>query len=156
MKKQLLELTVNGEEHQLLIDPQRTLLEVLRESLQLTGTKEGCDAGQCGACTVLIDGDPVLSCLMLAGEAQGKKIVTIEGLAANGELHQLQRAFVEHGAVQCGYCSPGMILAAKALLDRNPRATSEDIKRAISGNLCRCTGYTKIVEAIADVALKNS
>ena len=125
-----------------------TLLETLRERLGLTGTKQGCDMGQCGACTVLLDGQPVRSCLTLAMDAQGQEITTIEGLARNGELHPLQRAFHEHGAIQCGFCTPGMILTAKTLLDENPTPTVREVKQAISGNLCRCTGYVKIIEAI--------
>lgn len=125
-----------------------TLLEALRERLGLTGTKRGCDMGQCGACTVLLDGQPVRSCLTLAIDAQGQEITTIEGLARNGELHPLQRAFHEHGAIQCGFCTPGMILTARALLAENPTPTVREIKQAISGNLCRCTGYVKIIEAI--------
>lgn len=146
--KQLIELKVNGEIYEMAIDPHRTLLEVLRENLGLTGTKEACGMGDCGACTVLMDGKPVLSCLTLAMDAQAKDILTIEGLAREGELHPVQKAFVEHGAIQCGFCTPGMIMSAKALLDKNPRPTQEEIKKAISGNLCRCTGYIKIIEAI--------
>ena len=146
--KQLIELKVNGEIYEVAIDPHRTLLEVLRENLGLTGTKEACGMGDCGACTVLMDGKPVLSCLTLAMDVQGKDILTIEGLAREGELHPIQKAFVEHGAIQCGFCTPGMIMSAKALLDKNPRPTQEEIKKAISGNLCRCTGYIKIIEAI--------
>ena len=148
--KQLIELKVNGEIYEVAIDPHRTLLEVLRENLGLTGTKEACGMGDCGACTVLMDGKPVLSCLTLAMDVQGKDILTIEGLAREGELHPIQKAFVEHGAIQCGFCTPGMIMSAKALLDKNPRPTQEEIKKAISGNLCRCTGYIKIIEAIGN------
>ena len=125
-----------------------TLLEALRERLGLTGTKRGCDMGQCGACTVLLDGQPVRSCLTLAIDAQGQEITTIEGLAQDGKLHPLQRTFHEHGAIQCGFCTPGMILTARALLAENPTPTVREIKQAISGNLCRCTGYVKIIEAI--------
>ena len=130
------------------MDPHRTLLEVLRENLGLTGAKEGCDLGACGACTVLIDGKAVLSCLTLAVDSQKKEITTIEGLAKEGKLHPLQQNFVDHGAIQCGFCTPGMILSAKAMLDKSPKPTEEEVKRGISGNLCRCTGYTKIIEAI--------
>jgi len=130
------------------IEPQRTLLEVLREDLGLTGTKFGCDTGECGACTVLMDGNPVLSCMTLAVEVQDKDILTIEGIARHAELHPLQRSFIEHGAIQCGYCTAGMILSAKALLDKLPKPTETQVKRAIEGNLCRCTGYNKIIEAI--------
>ena len=133
-------------------EPQVTLLEALRERLGQTGTKRGCNMGQCGACTVLLDGQPVRSCLTLAIEAEKREITTIEGLGRNGELHPLQRAFHELGAIQCGFCTPGMILTARALLDENPAPTVGEVKRAISGNLCRCTGYVKIVEAIAAAA----
>jgi aerobic-type carbon monoxide dehydrogenase small subunit (CoxS/CutS family) len=146
--KRLIALQVNGNEYELAVPPNRTLLEVLREDLRLTGTKEGCDDGACGTCTVLLDGEPVRSCLCLALEAQGKAVTTIEGLAEGAQLHPVQQAFVEQGAIQCGYCSPGMILTAKALLDHNPAPTETDILRAISGNFCRCTGYNKIVTAI--------
>ncbi len=150
--KRLISLTVNGENHEVVVEPRTTLLEVLRNSLGLTGAKEGCSLGNCGACTVLLDGRPVLSCLLLAVEAQGKEIVTIEGLAEGGKLHPLQEAFVEHGAVQCGFCIPGMILSAKAFLDENPHPTEEEVKEAISGNLCRCTGYSDAVRAILAAA----
>ncbi|MBU3948285.1 MAG: (2Fe-2S)-binding protein [Proteobacteria bacterium] len=146
--KQLVELKVNGESYETAIDPHRTLLEVLRENIGMTGSKEGCDLGACGACTVVIDGKAVLACLTLALEARGKEITTIEGLAKDGKLHPLQQNFVDHGAIQCGFCTPGVIMSAKALLDENPKPTQVEIKRGISGNLCRCTGYTKIVEAI--------
>ena len=146
--KQLIELKVNGESYEAAVDPHRTLLEVLRENLGLTGAKEGCDLGACGACTVLIDGKAVLSCLTLAVDSQKKEITTIEGLAKEGKLHPLQQNFVDHGAIQCGFCTPGMILSAKAMLDKSPKPTEEEVKRGISGNLCRCTGYTKIIEAI--------
>ncbi len=150
--KQTIELKVNGELYKVEIEPRRTLLEVLREKLGLTGTKEGCGKGDCGHCTVLIDGEPVYSCLTLAIEAQGHDIVTIEGLAEGGKLHPLQQAFVDYGAIQCGFCTPGMILAAKSLLDKNPDPTEDEIKEAISGNLCRCTGYVKIIDAIKAAA----
>lgn len=146
--RRLIALQVNGNEYEIAVHPNRTLLEVLREDLRLTGTKEGCDDGSCGTCTVLLDGVPVRSCLCLALEAQGQAITTIEGLAAGQQLHPVQQAFVDQGAIQCGYCSPGMILTAKALLDRNPAPSETDIQRAISGNFCRCTGYNKIVTAI--------
>ena len=150
--KQLIKLQVNGELYEVAVDPRRTLLEVLRENLGLTGTKKNCDEGDCGACTVLMDGKAVTSCLVLAVEAKGHEIETIEGLVRNGKLHPLQEAFVQHGALQCGFCTPGMILASKALLDRNPKPTEEEIRMAIAGNLCRCTGYVKIIEAIQAVA----
>ena len=154
--KQLIQLTVNGESHDVLAEPRRTLLEVLRESLGYTGTKRGCDTGDCGACTVLLDGVPVLSCLLLAVEAQGKEVTTIEGLAQDGQLHPLQESFVQHGAIQCGFCTPGMILSAKALLDETPRPSDDEIRRAIAGNLCRCTGYVKIVDAVRAVAHRDA
>ena len=150
--KRILKLNVNGEAFEVLTQVHRTLLEVLRENLGLTGTKRGCDLGTCGACTVLIDGKPYLSCLTLAVDVQGKKIVTIEGLSRDGEPHPLQKAFVQKGAIQCGFCTPGMILAAKAFLDENPNPSEEEVKRAISGNVCRCTGYVKIAEAVLSVA----
>jgi carbon-monoxide dehydrogenase small subunit len=145
-------LNINGQVESLEIAPQRTLLEVIRDDLQLTGTKCGCEDGTCGACTVILDGKPVRSCLVLAAEADGKEILTIEGLSSGEELHPLQEAFVNYGAIQCGFCTPGMILTAKALLDTNPNPSDEEIRKAILGNLCRCTGYTKIVEAIAATA----
>jgi carbon-monoxide dehydrogenase small subunit len=152
-----LTLTVNGDAYEVAVLPWRTLDEVLRDELHLTGTKVGCRTGDCGACTVLLDGKAVSSCLTLAVEAAGREVLTIEGLAPQGnELHPLQQAFVEHGAVQCGYCTPGMILAAKHLLDKVPSPTHEQIRRGLSGNLCRCTGYNKIVEAIAAVAEKKA
>jgi carbon-monoxide dehydrogenase small subunit len=150
--KRIIKLNVNGEDYEILTEVHKTLLEVLREDLGLTGTKRGCDLGACGACTVLIEGKPFLSCLTLAANVQGKKIVTIEGLAQEGELHPLQKAFVEKGAIQCGFCAPGMILTAKAFLDENPHPSGEEVRKAISGNLCRCTGYIKIVEAILSVS----
>jgi len=146
--KHILQLHVNGETYEVLTEIHKTLLEVLREDIGLTGTKRGCDLGACGACTVLIDGKPHLSCLTLAVDVQGKEVLTIEGLSHNGDLHPLQKAFIEKGAIQCGFCTPGMILAAKAFLDEQPHPSEEEVKRAISGNLCRCTGYGKIVEAI--------
>lgn len=150
--KQLIELNVNGEVYELAVEPRRTLLEVLRENLGLTGAKEGCDMGECGTCTVLMEGRPVLSCLILAVESQGKEILTIEGLAKVGQLSALQQSFIDHGAIQCGFCTPGIILTAKAFLDENPHPGKEEVKRAIGGNLCRCTGYVKIIEAILAVA----
>ena len=150
--KRVLKLHVNGETLEILSEPHKTLLEVLREDLGLTGTKRACDLGTCGACTVLINGKPHLSCLTLAADAQGKEILTIEGLSQDGELHPLQKAFVVQGAIQCGFCTPGMILTAKAFLEEHPHPSEEEVKKAISGNLCRCTGYVKIVEAILSVA----
>ena len=145
-------LLVNGEEFDLDTAPHRTLLEVLRDELGLTGTKEGCGTGDCGACTVLMDGRAVNSCLVLAPEATGREIATIEGLATNGRLHPIQQAFVDAAAAQCGYCTPGMILSIKALLDRNPSPTLDEVRLGIAGNLCRCTGYAKIYEAIEAAA----
>ena len=146
-KKQLT-ITVNGRPHALEIEPNRTLLEFLRDDLGLTGTKEACDTGGCGACTVLLDGRPVYSCLLLALDCQGRQVLTIEGLADGDQLHPLQQAFVDHGAIQCGFCTPGMVLTAHALLEENPAPTEAEIREAIAGNICRCTGYAKIVEAI--------
>jgi len=155
MKKHVC-LKVNDEEYELEVGPQELLLDVIRDRLNLTGTKRGCDTGDCGACTIIMDGRAVNSCLILAVEADGKEILTIEGLAKNGTLHPLQKAFVEYGAIQCGFCTPGMILSAKALLDENPDPSEEEIRRAIAGNLCRCTGYTKIVQAIKACAGKRN
>jgi len=154
MKKNI-RLKVNDEEYQLEVGPQELLLDVIRDRLNLTGTKRGCDTGDCGACTIIMDGRAVNSCLILAVETDGKEILTIEGLAKNGTLHPLQETFVEYGAIQCGFCTPGMILSAKALLDENPAPSEGEIRRAIAGNLCRCTGYTKIVQAIKACAEKN-
>jgi carbon-monoxide dehydrogenase small subunit len=154
MKLQI-QTIVNGEPYEGSVEPKKTLLEFLREDLDLTGTKKGCDDGECGSCTVLLEGQPVNACLVLAVEANGKKILTIEGLMEGATLHPLQEAFIEHGAVQCGYCSPGMILTAKALLDENPRPSGEEIKKAIAGNLCRCGTYNKIVKAVLSVAGKR-
>jgi carbon-monoxide dehydrogenase small subunit len=149
-----LQLTVNGTMYELDVQPWETLLEIIRDYLGLTGTKEGCGIGECGACTVIMDGKTVNSCLVLAAEADGKQITTIEGLAEGEELHPVQQAFVEQGGLQCGFCTPGMILSATALLKENPNPSEEDIRRGIAGNLCRCTGYTKIIESIK-VAAKN-
>src|SRR5574341_359539 len=143
-------VTINGEDFDLNCKPARTLLEVLRDDLDLTGTKQGCDGGECGACTVLIEGEPRLACLTLAATLRGKRILTIEGLAKDGNLHPLQRAFLDRGAVQCGYCTPGVILCASALLNQNPAPTVEDVKKALAGNLCRCTGYQKIIDAVLE------
>lgn len=152
----VIQLKVNGEVYDVSVKPNETLLDVIRDRLGLTGTKKGCDTGQCGSCTVLLEGKPINSCLVLAVEAHGKDILTVEGLAKNGQFHPLQEAFVQGGAVQCGYCTPGMLLSAKALLDENPNPTEEKAKEAIAGNLCRCTGYVKIVKAILTAAEKIS
>lgn len=150
--KRMITLNVNNREYDLVVPVNLTLTQVLRENLKLTGTKQGCSVGDCGACTVLMDGEPVNSCLVLAVEAEGRRIQTIEGLAEEGELHPVQEAFVEKGGIQCGFCSPGMILTAKALLDKTPNPGEMEIREAISGNLCRCTGYQKIVESIQEAA----
>lgn len=145
-------LNVNGDDYDVSVYPTTTLVDAIREQVGLTGTKKGCAAGECGACTVLIDGEPTASCMTLAVQAVGHAITTIEGLASEGSMSVLQRAFMERGAIQCGYCTPGFIMVAKALLDRNPNPTEEEVRAAISGNLCRCTGYQKIVDAILDTA----
>ena len=145
-------LTINGERCELAVEGYRTLLDTLRNEAGLTGTKKGCDVGDCGACTVILDGKPVCSCLVLAAEADGAAVQTIEGLGKNGKLHPLQESFVRYGGAQCGFCTPGMIMMAKALLDANPRPSEEEIRFAIAGNICRCTGYTKIIEAIQAAA----
>ena len=147
-----LAFTVNGEAVDVLAEDYKTLLEVLREDLQLTGTKHGCELGECGACAVLVDGQPVLSCLIVAAELAGRRIETVEGLTADGRLHPLQECFADLGAAQCGYCTPGILVTAKALLDREPHPSREAIQEALSGNLCRCTGYLQIVEAVEAAA----
>jgi carbon-monoxide dehydrogenase small subunit len=148
-----IQLKVNGMAYKMEVEPRRTLLELIREDLELTGTKEGCSLGECGSCTVLLDGKPIKSCITLAVQANGRKVTTIEGLEkADGTLHPLQQAFIDHGAIQCGFCTPGMVLSAKALLDENPKPTELEVRQAIAGNLCRCTGYQKIVEAILSAA----
>lgn len=152
MSKRIVNLVINGDPVDAVVKDHMTLLDFLRDQLGLTGTKKGCEQGECGACTVLIDGLPVNSCSTLAVECEGKEITTIEGLAKNGELHPLQKQFIDKWALQCGYCTPGMIMSAKALLDRNPHPTELEIREAISGNLCRCTGYAKIVEAVQAAA----
>ncbi len=146
----IVKLKVNGEIRSADVPPETTLLKLLREHLSLTGAKLGCDVGDCGTCTVIVDGESVNSCLMLAGRASGREVTTIEGLASSEQLHPLQEKFEELGALQCGFCGPGMIISAKALLDKNPEPTVFEVKDALSGNLCRCTGYTKIIEAILD------
>jgi carbon-monoxide dehydrogenase small subunit len=147
MKRELL-ITVNGDELHLLVDTRRTLLEVIRDEIGLTGTKNGCGQGECGACTVLVNGEPVNSCLMLAHEADGCEVVTIEGLARGDVLHPVQEAFIAQGAIQCGFCTPGMVLSTVALLERNPEPTREEVLVGLRGNLCRCTGYVKILDAV--------
>ena len=151
-KRYLIELNVNGDSRTLLVRGNTLLVDVLREELDLTGTKKGCELGDCGSCTVLLDGKPVDSCMILAIEAEGYEIITIEGVASNDKLDKLQEAFAKNTAVQCGYCTPGMILSGKALLTRNPHPTEHEVREAISGNLCRCTGYVNIVKAILDAA----
>jgi aerobic carbon-monoxide dehydrogenase small subunit len=148
MSKLALTLTINGERHEVLTEPHRTLLDVLRVDLGLTGTKENCLEAECGVCTVLLDGRAVNSCILLAAQCRDHEIVTIEGLARDGALHPLQQTFIDHGAVQCGYCIPGMILSAKALLDERPDAGEAEVREALAGNLCRCTGYQKIADAV--------
>jgi aerobic-type carbon monoxide dehydrogenase small subunit (CoxS/CutS family) len=149
-----LTLTVNGETRDVIVPAHKTLLEVLREDLGLTGTKHGCELGECGTCTVLVDGEPMLSCLALPVELQGRQIKTVEGMADGGQLHPLQQAFAELGAAQCGYCTPGILLTAEALLDDNPAPSRDEVRVALAGNLCRCTGYTKILDAVELAALR--
>jgi len=150
--KQVVAVTVNGELHEVLVDSRTSLLQLLREHLGLTGTKEGCSEGECGACSVILNGRLVDSCLILALEAKGSQVLTIEGLATDGELHPLQKAFIDCGGVQCGFCTPGMIMASKALLDEVPRPTEDQIRQALGGNLCRCTGYAKIIDSVLAAA----
>jgi carbon-monoxide dehydrogenase small subunit len=152
MKRHHVTATVNGEPVEFLCETQQTLLQVLRDELRLTGTKEGCGTGDCGACSVTVDGRLVCSCLMLGVEAQGKVIQTIEGMASDGKLHPLQRKFLEHAALQCGICTPGILIAARSLLERNPDPSEDEVRQWLAGNLCRCTGYQKIVEAVLDAA----
>ena len=152
--KALLALKVNGEEREVLVAVHKTLLEVLREDLYLTGTKHGCELGECGTCTILMDGEPVLSCLALPIECQGREIKTVEGMANGSDLHPLQQAFAELGAAQCGYCTPGILLTAEALLADNATPTRDEVRHALAGNLCRCTGYTKILDAVELAALR--
>jgi aerobic carbon-monoxide dehydrogenase small subunit len=154
LTKTLLQLHVNGETKEVATEINKTLLEVLREDMGLTGTKHGCELGECGTCAVLVDGAPVLSCLMLGIEAVNTEIVTVEGMTENGRPHPLQKTFADLGAAQCGYCIPGILLTAKALLDKNPQPTRDEIRQALSGNLCRCTGYTKILQAV-ELAVKE-
>jgi carbon-monoxide dehydrogenase small subunit len=151
-KRTVVETTINGETVEFLCEPRQSLLEVLRDELELTGSKEGCLTGDCGACTVVVDGRPICSCLMLGVEAEGKKIETIEGMAKPDGLHVLQQKFLEHASLQCGICTPGFLMSSKALLERNPNPTEAEIRYALAGNLCRCTGYDKIVRAVMDAA----
>ena len=146
--RQVIALDVNGERTELLLPVHKTLLEVLREDMQLTGTKHGCELGECGTCSVLVDGRPELSCLLLPIQIEGRSITTVEGLASGSQLHPLQQAFAELGAAQCGYCTPGILLASKSLLDNNPKPSRDEIREALAGNLCRCTGYQKILDAV--------
>lgn len=146
--KKIINLTINQLAYEIAVEPNKTLADLLRYDLKLTGTKKGCDTGDCGACTVIMNGDPVNSCLVLAVQANGSRIETVEGLSTDEGIHPIQKAFVEKGAIQCGYCTPGMIMSTKSLLDKNPNPSEQDIREGISGNLCRCTGYTKIFEAI--------
>jgi carbon-monoxide dehydrogenase small subunit len=152
VKKLCISATVNGDATEFLCDPRDSLLDALRGRLQLTGSKEGCGSGDCGACTVMLDGEMVCSCLVLAAEAEGRRVQTVEGIAEGGELHPIQRKFLEHGALQCGFCTPGFIVAAKALLDRESDPGESEIRYWLAGNLCRCTGYDKIVRAVQDAA----
>ena len=149
--KMPLQFRVNGEDYEVYVEPWKTLLEVLRDELELTGTKAGCLAGECGTCTVIVDGKAVKSCLMLAPQAAGREIMTVEGLAQGGKLHPLQQAFIDHFAFQCGFCTPGMLMSSKALLDEDPHPTEEQARLGMAGNLCRCTGYVKIIEAVLAV-----
>ena len=151
-----IDLLVNGKQYSLEVESDRSLLDLLREDLNLTGTKKGCDRGDCGACTVLVNGKPVNSCLILAVQVDGQEVTTIEGVAADAELNPVQAAFIKHGAVQCGFCTPGMILTAVALVQENPQPTKQEIQKAISGNLCRCTGYVQIIDAIQSLTLSSS
>jgi len=148
MPKQIINLRINGEPRELAVEPNWTLLETVREALGYTGSKEGCGTGDCGACSMIVDGSLITSCLMLAPQADGRAIVSIEGLATNGDLHPVQQAFIDAGGVQCGFCTPGMVMAAAALLDHTPKPTFEEIRNGLAGNLCRCTGYTKIFQAV--------
>ena len=152
MSRHHITLTVNGDIRELDIDARRTLLDVLRDELELRGSHLGCGTGDCGACTVLLDGEPVPSCLVLAADADGRAVVTVEGLVVNGEPHAVQKAIVARGGIQCGYCTPGIVVSSVALLNRNPHPSEEEIREAIAGNLCRCTGYQKIVEAVLDAS----
>ena len=152
MRKHPISFTVNDDLQELFVEPRKTLLAVIRDTIGLTGTKEGCSTGDCGACTVIVDGEPVTSCMMLAVSANGKQVTTIEGISSPGQLHPVQQAFLEKGGYQCGFCTPGFIMAAKAILDDNPNIPEDEMRHALGGNICRCTGYTKIVEAVLSAA----
>lgn len=152
MRKHPISFTINGDLQELFVEPRKTLLAVIRDTIGLTGTKEGCSTGDCGACTVIVDGEPVTSCMMLGVSANGKEVTTIEGISNPGELHPVQQAFLEKGGYQCGFCTPGFIMAAKALLDDNPDIPEDEMRHALGGNICRCTGYTKIIEAVLSAA----
>lgn len=152
MKKEIVSLFINGQSRDVIVTPNMTLAELLREQLELTGAKKGCEVGECGSCTVLIDGKPALACSTLAIAVRDKEILTIEGLAQDPRLHPLQQAFIDHGAIQCGFCTPGAILMAKAMLDENPKPTRQEVKEGLGGNLCRCTGYVKIIDAVMAAA----
>ena len=154
--KRRINISVNGEPKELFVESTRLLVDLVRQDLGLTGTKKGCGTGDCGSCTIILDGSAVKSCLILAVEVDGSEILTVEGLQSGGELHPLQKAFIQYGAIQCGFCSPGMMMSAKAFLDRCPKPTEEEVKMALSGNLCRCTGYRKIIEAILAVAQEEN
>jgi len=154
--KRRINISVNGEPKELFVESTRLLVDLVRQDLGLTGTKKGCGTGDCGSCTIILDGSAVKSCLILAVEVDGSEILTIEGLQSGGKLHPLQDAFIQYGAIQCGFCSPGMMMTAKAFLDRCPEPTEEEVKMALSGNLCRCTGYRKIIEAVLAVAQKEN
>lgn len=156
MSNHRISLTINGEYEQVEVPSQMTLLQMLRDKLALTGTKNGCNAGECGSCTVLLDGEPVNSCMVLAVECQGASIVTVEGLAKDGVLDPVQQTILEHGGVQCGFCTPGILISARALLDRNPNPSEDDIHESLVGNLCRCTGYLRIVDAVKDAAARQA
>ena len=152
MRKYPISFTINGDLQELFVEPRKTLLAVIRDTIGLTGTKEGCSTGDCGACTVIVDDEPVTSCMMLGVSANGKEVTTIEGISNPGELHPVQQAFLEKGGYQCGFCTPGFIMAAKALLDDNPNIPEDEMRHALGGNICRCTGYTKIIEAVLSAA----
>lgn len=156
MTRRIVKLRINGDDHEVAVKSWDTLLEVLREEIGLTGTKNSCGLGNCGACTVIIDGQAVLACLTLTVEAEGKEILTIEGISDGNSLHPIQKAFIEHGAIQCGHCTPGMVMATMALLDKTPKPTEEEIRKGLSGNFCRCTGYVKVIDAVSSLSSEVS